>query len=137
MYTYHKDGQIPLNGEIFVFGSNLAGIHGAGAAKEAYHRFKARFWVGEGPTGQSYAIPTKDMQIATRPIDEVAESIRKFQEYAASRPDLQFYITRVGCGLAGFLDKQIAPLFKGSTQNCIFPEEWRQYLEHQRDKADD
>lgn len=115
-----------MAGLIFVFGSNLAGRHGAGAALFARQNKGAEYGVGEGHTGQSYALPTKDENIRTRPITDVAESVGKFMQYATEHPELQFEVTKVGCGLAGFKEVEIAPLFKGCPENCILPEGWRE-----------
>ena len=97
---------------IFVFGSNLAGRHGKGAALHARQKHGAEYGVGEGRTGNSYALPTKDERIKTRPLVDVRDSVDKFIEYAKTNPDLQFEVTKVGCGLAGFSELEIAPLFK-------------------------
>ena len=84
--------------EIFVFGSNLAGEHAGGAARLAYEKFGAEWGVGSGPTGRCYAIPT--MQGGLESIRPYAE---EFIEYAKKHPDNRFLLTRVGCGIAGFL----------------------------------
>ena len=128
-YTYHKAGTKPTKGEIFVFGSNLAGIHGAGAAREANMNYGARWGIGLGMTGNSYAIPTKDRNIQTMNIDTISEAIEMFKDFVSKNPQLTFFVTGVGCGLAGFNASDIAPLFKGSPSNCNFQEDWRQYLE--------
>lgn len=112
-------------GEIFVFGSNLAGIHGAGAAWDAYSSYGAENGVGEGLTGWAYALPTKDKDIQTRPLNDIACSVSRFIEYASSRPELKFFVTKVGCGLAGFTEEEIAPLFRHAPANCRLPLGWR------------
>lgn len=96
---------------VFVFGSNLAGAHGAGAALEARCHWGAQPGVGEGLTGDSYALPTKNYQIKTRPLSEIAESIERFTNVAEAHPKHYFFVTRIGCGLAGYTDADIAPLF--------------------------
>ena len=131
-YTYHKDGYKPDN-EIFVFGSNLAGIHGAGAAKEAYRNYGAEWGAGVGLHGQSYAIPTKDDNIKTMSLSAIKPYIDYFLKVAAIRYSDKFYVSRVGCGLAGYKDSDIAPMFKGATNNVSFAEEWRPYLEEDTD----
>lgn len=90
--------------EIFVFGSNLAGRHGGGAARIAADKFGAEWGVGVGRTGQTYAIPT--MQGG---VDTIRPYVDDFIEYATQHPELNFLVTRIGCGIAGFRD--IAPLF--------------------------
>jgi hypothetical protein len=128
MYQFHKDGTLPQNGEVFVFGSNLAGIHGAGAAKVAREQYGAPYGAGMGLMGQSYAIPTKDQYVETLNITHVRFFINQFCWFTQLFPEKEFFVSRVGCGLAGFKDEQIAPLFK-SAKNCSFAEEWREYLE--------
>jgi hypothetical protein len=128
---YHKDGTLPENGEILVFGSNLAGIHGAGAAKIAKERYGAFMGVGMGMMGTSYAIPTKDKYIVTLPFETVKYYIHIFVNDAHKMfPECEWFVTRVGCGLAGFNDSAIAPLFRGA-KNCSFAETWKPYLENE------
>ena len=109
---------------IFVFGSNLAGRHGAGAALYARKHFGAAYGTGRGRTGNAYAIPTKDERIKTLPLNRIAQYVSDFIAYAKAHPDLSFQVTRIGCGLAGYLDHQIAPLFAGAPDNCILPDGW-------------
>ena len=92
--------------EIFVFGSNLAGFHGGGAARIAYEQFGAEWGVGVGRTGQCYAIPTMQGGVET-----IRPYVEEFIQYAKQHPELTFLVTRIGCGIAGFTDEQIAPLF--------------------------
>lgn len=105
--------------EIFVFGSNLAGAHGGGAARLAYQRFGAVWGEGVGHHGQTYAIPT--MQGG---VDTIKPYVDDFIRYAKAHPNLTFLVTRIGCGIAGFRDKDIAPLFKNALKvdNIILPE---------------
>lgn len=130
MITFHKDGTLPTNGEIFVFGSNLAGIHGAGAAKVALEKFGAQWGQGQGYQGLSYAIATKDKDLNPRDLATIAYAIKIFNigTQISSHANTRWFVTRVGCGLAGFKDEQIAPLFKDAI-NCSFAESWRPYLE--------
>lgn len=118
--------------EIFVFGSNLLGIHGAGAAKTARLHYGAQNGIGFGRTGDAYAIPTKYRPTLgcseSLPLSEIAEYVKIFVDYAASRPNLAFRVTRIGCGLAGYMDKDIAPMFKDAPPNCILPDDWRAVL---------
>lgn len=126
---FHRDKTIPSDDNtIFVFGSNLAGRHGAGAAKVAL-RFGAKWDHGAGLWGRSYAIPTKDFDIVTMPIERIIPYIERFKKFTLENPTNQFFVTRIGCGLAGYKDHQIAPLFKGCRDNCSFADEWRQHLE--------
>lgn len=115
--------------EIFVFGSNLAGVHGSGAARKARVDFGAVYGKGVGFTGQCYALPTKDENIETMPLDEIKVYVDAFLKEAAIHTDKIFLVTKVGCGLAGYTNDDIAPMFKGAPTNCYFDLEWRDYLE--------
>ncbi len=125
-----KDSEfVPGPNRIFVFGSNLAGIHGAGAARTALEQHGAVWKVGEGLAGNSYAIPTKNGMLHTLPLDDIKQYVDRFIQFAKLRTDLQFFVTRIGCGLAGYSDYDIAPLFKDSPDNCELPVGWRQFEE--------
>lgn len=110
---------------IFVFGSNLAGRHGKGAALHARKKLGAVYGQSSGPMGRSYAIPTKDERLQTLPLPAIATSVAEFIVYAIAHPELQFEVTRVGCGLAGYRDDQIAPMFAAAPLNCFLPPGWR------------
>lgn len=99
--------------EIFVFGSNLAGKHLGGAAKAAYNKFGAQWGVGVGLTGQAYAIPT--MQGG---VEIIKPYVDEFVEFAKEHQEKKFLVTRIGCGIAGFKDEEIAPLFKQAIAVC-------------------
>ena len=114
---------------IFVFGSNLAGRHGAGAALYAYTHLGAVYGQGIGLQGYSYGIPTKDRRIQTLPLDAIQGYVSQFICFARQHPKLTFEVTRIGCGLAGYTDHQIAPMFKGAPDNCQLPEGWRALAE--------
>lgn len=114
--------------DIFVFGSNLAGRHGAGAALFARTYNGAIYGQGVGPQGYSYAIPTKDALLQTLPLATIQTYILGFIEYAKQHSDITFYVTRIGCGLAGYKDQDIAPMFKGYPSNCTMPAEWDLWL---------
>ena len=107
---------------IFVFGSNEAGRHGAGAAREAYVKWGATYGQGVGRSGNSYAIPTKDHNIRTLPVDKIAQYVQDFLVHAAQHPNDSFLVTAIGCGLAGHNAKDIAPLFAGATENVFLSE---------------
>lgn len=109
---------------IFVFGSNLAGRHGKGAALTAKQEYQAEYGIGIGRTGNSYAIPTKDNNLKVLSLIEIETYVIQFIKYAEENPDLIFNITRIGCGLAGYKDHQISPMFKNIPSNCILPKEW-------------
>ena len=114
--------------EIFVFGSNLAGRHGRGSAYHAKMHYGARYGIGFGRSGNSYAIPTKDERLRVLPISRIKKYVLEFIEYAKMHPELTFKVVRIGCGLAGYSDSQMAPLFQGATDNCIFDSKWKKYL---------
>lgn len=116
--------------EIFVFGSNLAGKHIAGAAMVAYKKHGARWGMGSGHYGCSYAIPTLDQNIASMPLDDIEAFVTAFLIYAAAHPEWDFKVTRIGCGIAGYKDAQIAPLFHNATSNIQFDEAWKPFLPH-------
>ena len=116
-FTPEMIRELPPN-EVFVFGSNLSGFHGGGAARAAMNHFGAIWGQGIGLQGQSYAIPT--MQGGPETIQPYVD---EFILFAQSRPELFFYVTRIGCGIAGFRDEEIAPLFKNalSLDNVALP----------------
>lgn len=109
---------------IFVFGSNLAGRHGKGAALAATQQHGAVYGVGVGRTGNAYAIPTKDEHLRTLPLLRISLYVDDFIAYAIQHKDLRFEVTRIGCGLAGYKDHQIAPMFRDAPDNCDLPEGW-------------
>lgn len=97
---------------IFVFGSNEAGIHGAGAAKTALNKFGAVYGQGEGLYGQSYAIPTKDENIKVISYSKISQYVENFVKYASEHPDQVFYVTEIGCGLAGLSQDKMGEIFR-------------------------
>ena len=107
--------------EVFVFGSNLEGHHGGGAARVAYDKFGAIWGQGVGLQGKSYAIPT--MQGG---VDTIRPYVDEFIEFAKQHPTLTFLVTRIGCGIAGFTDDEISPLFEKAhdIDNIVLPEGW-------------
>lgn len=112
--------------EIFVFGSNRAGRHGKGAALFARQHHGAIYGRGEGLQGNSYAIPTKDENLRTLSLDDILNHVVTFLETALTRPDLSFVITPIGCGLAGYTQEQIWPMFDAPLpKNCRLSSDWR------------
>jgi|GEM_PF-1410731 len=110
---------------VFVFGSNLAGRHGAGAALFAKRHRGAIYGQGVGRQGNSYAIPTKDARLRTLPLSTIAfPYVWAFLEYARMHPRTTFQLTPIGCGLAGYKPEQIAPMFKDAPPNVILPAEF-------------
>lgn len=107
--------------KIFVFGSNLAGFHGAGAALHALKNHGAIKYCPVGIQGTSYAIPTKDKNVRTLSLVSIRSYVAEFINYAINHPELEFEVTRIGCGLAGYDDADIAPMFKDAPSNCHLP----------------
>ena len=107
--------------EIFVFGSNLAGAHGGGAARLAYNRFGAIWGQGVGLQGQSYAIPTMQGGVET-----IKPYVNDFIRFAKAHPEKKFLVTKIGCGIAGFTIDEIAPLFYHAIdcKNVVLPREF-------------
>lgn len=107
--------------EVFVFGSNLQGMHGGGAARLAYREFGAEWGQGVGLFGQSYAIPTMQGGVET-----IKPYVDDFIEFAKKHSELDFLVTEIGCGIAGFTPQEIAPLFSRTItediQNIYLPE---------------
>lgn len=112
--------------EIFVYGSNLAGRHGKGAALTAYKKFGATWGRMHGMDNNSYGIPTKDKDLNTLPIDQISRYVQNFIHDAAINIDYTFYVTAIGTGLAGYSAEQIAPLFAGAIdlENVYLPQEF-------------
>jgi hypothetical protein len=128
---------------IFVFGSNTAGIHGAGAARYALDSKGAVYGQGEGLQGESYAIPTRTTRPGDGPVgtyagrsrivdiadfNEIIGYVNNFLDFARQHSELEFQITRIGCGYAGYTDEQIAKLFVAAPSNCLFDDVWQPYL---------
>ena len=128
MKAINKEGRVTPDfikslkpNEVFVFGSNLAGMHGGGAARIAHLYFGAVMGNGDGIQGQSYAIPT--MQGG---VDTIRPYVDKFIAYAKMHPDQHFLVTRIGCGIAGFSPDEIAPLFAeaAEVENVSLPDDF-------------
>jgi len=113
---------------IFVFGSNLAGRHGKGAALHAKKYFGALAGQGIGLQGRSYAIPTKDHKIKTLPLEIIEEHVDTFLAFARDHPEFRFQVTAIGTGLAGYRHEDIAPMFEDAPDNCELPAEWAEFL---------
>lgn len=119
----------------FVFGSNNLAVHGKGSALTAKHYYGACHLVPQGHSGQSYAIPTRKatptggrkLEFSNLPLEEIARYVSDFVD-VTNEFGRQYYVTAIGCGLAGYTPADIAPLFKGAV-NCWFPESFRPYLE--------
>lgn len=128
---------VPGPKRVFVFGSNVEGIHGAGAALTAYKMYGAVWGKGEGfypnkDNPQSYGLPTcEKARTVIHPLSfsRVKEHVEIFIQVSWERNDLTFFVTRIGCGLAGFTDYDIAPLFKDAPPNCELPPGWENFEE--------
>lgn len=113
---------------MFVFGSNLAGRHGKGAALWARQHRGAIYGQASGRQGNSYAIPTKDEQLLTLPLDRIKPFVETFLDHAATCKETVFQLTPIGCGLAGYRPQQIAPMFRGVTKNVRIPDEFTTFV---------
>jgi hypothetical protein len=126
--NYTPDFIISLaDNEIFVFGSNLHGMHGGGAARIAHQHFGAEWGVGVGMTGKCYAIPTMHGGI-----DEIKPYVDQFIAFATIHKEQTFLVTKIGCGIAGFTEQEIAPLFAEAIdiENVILPKEFVDIIQH-------
>jgi hypothetical protein len=132
-HTPHDIHNLEPN-QIFVFGSNTNGVHGKGAARTAKELFGAQPGTGEGRTGQCYAIPTRRMlprqfgrtgfQFETLSLEDIAHRVGRFIAHAKDHPELEFLVTLIGCGYAGYRPEQIKPMFAGAPENVILPVEF-------------
>ena len=130
-YLYHDENIIKSLPEdtVFVFGSNLAGQHGGGAASTALQYFGAMQGVGRGWSGQSYAIPTMNEHLQQMPLSQIQHYIDDFKIYTKNHQKMTYFVTSVGCGIAGYTTEEIAPMFKGISQNVILPNSFRPFVE--------
>lgn len=110
---------------VFVFGSNEAGAHGGGAAREAFNWWGAEMNVGFGRIGASFAIPTMDWELRPLPLETIQHYIARFIAYAKTRPQIKFLVTAVGTGICGYSAEEIAPMFNDAPDNCVLPDGWR------------
>lgn len=129
-FTPEKVTKLKEN-EIFVFGSNMGGRHFGGAAHTAYVSFGAQWGIGEGFTGQCYAIPTLTREGQKMKLEAIGTSIIRMYMEAKIHTELDFLVTKIGCGIAGFKESEIIPLFREAEKtvekldNVILPKEWR------------
>ena len=114
---------------IFVFGSNLAGRHGRGAALVAARQHGAIYGQGEGRMGNAYALPTKNHRIQTMPVNQIEEHVRRFLTYAEAHPDEEFQVTQIGTGLAGLPKHVMARMFLSGPPNLLFDLAWKPWLD--------
>lgn len=125
-FTPERISELKPN-EIFVFGSNLAGSHGGGAARLAYDRFGAIWGQGVGLQGKSYGIPTMHGGV-----EVIKPYVDEFIEFAKQHPEYQFFVTKIGCGIAGFAIEEMAPLFQKAidVENIILPKDFVEVIIH-------
>lgn len=130
-YQYHDETIVKSLAEdtVFVFGSNMAGTHAGGAAKTALLHFGAMKGAGRGWSGQSYAIPTMNEHLQQMPLSQIQHYIEDFKIYTKNHPKMKYFITSIGCGVAGYTVEEIAPMFKGISKNVIFPISFRPFVE--------
>ena len=110
--------------KIFVFGSNLAGYHAAGAAFQAKKKFGAVEGIGEGITGRCYALPTLDKNLGKFSDEDFYKHVLKFRKCAEARPGLEFLLTKIGCGIAGYSEEYVKEKFKKVPKNVVKPKDW-------------
>lgn len=122
-YTLEDITELKPN-EIFIFGSNLNGYHSAGAAALAYKKFGAEWEIGEGLSGQTYAFPTLERDMNKRGPRGLRYSRDRLFATARALPEKTFLLTKVGCGIAGYVEDEIKPLFADAPENVIKPQGW-------------
>lgn len=112
--------------EIFVFGSNMLGHHGGGAAIQAMEQFGAEWGINEGLTGRCYAFPTLEREMTKRGMRALQNSRDRLFATARALPEYTFLLTKVGCGIAGYTEDEIKPLFKDAPANIKLPKDWEE-----------
>lgn len=130
-YQYHDESIVKTlpKDTVFVFGSNLAGKHHGGAAAIAVEHFGALLGVGRGWSGQSFAIPTMNEHLQQMPLSQIQHYVDDFKIYTKNHPKNKYFLTAIGCGIAGYTVEEIAPMFKGISRNVIFPQSFRPFVE--------
>ena len=110
---------------VFVFGSNEAGLHAGGAAYEAHKNWGAKLGCGFGRFGDSFAIPTMNWKLEALSLKMIEHYVQRFLAYAERCPDKTFLVTAIGTGICGYSHAEIAPMFKNAPSNCVLPDEWK------------
>lgn len=110
--------------EIYTFASNCAGRHGKGSALEAKQKHGAIYGIGIGLQGNAYAIPTKDAHLKVLPLKTIAYHVKDFIEFARKNPTWRFNVVKIGCGLAGYKESEISPMFAFAPSNVFLPDGW-------------
>lgn len=113
-----------MTAPVFVFGSNLGGKHAGGAARHAFDNLGAVWGQGEGLQGQSYALPTMSAEFQPLPLGVIRGHVATFIGFARANSEMRFQVTAVGCGIAGFNPRDIAPMFADAPDNCAMPPEF-------------
>ena len=113
---------------IFVFGANETRRHGRGSALEAARKYGAVYGQGYGLQGDSFGIPTKDKNLKILPLSKISQYVNMFLDFANQNPSYKFNVVKVGCGLAGYKDSDIAPMFRNKPNNVYLDKEWQIYL---------
>lgn len=129
---FHPENIIPSGNWIWVFGSNTGGKHARGNARIARVNFRAEFGVGEGATGNAWAIHCYDNHQKSLPLDAIEGQVHAFLQHAAQNPLINFFVTRVGCETGAYTDDQIGPLFERAPDNCSLPDAWRHFVAQAR-----
>jgi len=129
-----SDGSRTHEGEVFVFSSNEAGRHEKGAALTAKEVYGAHNGIGYGECGQSFAIPIKDEKLKVLPLNKIEEYIDKFLKWAANHPDTKYFVTVIGCGLAGYHPEDIAPMFINSPSNVRLSDNFQYFIDKNKRK---
>lgn len=105
---------------IFVFGSNEAGHHAGGAARDAVDRYGAVWGQAEGLQGAAYAIPTMSADFEPLKLSDINAGVERFLAFARENQQLDFHVTPIGTGIAGYSRSEIGPMFRGAPGNCYF-----------------
>lgn len=127
-YKYHTENDQVDKNEIYVFASNLAGLHRETYSQVAIQLYGAETGTYLGLLGSSYAIPVKDRFVRPLTIEEIRKYVAAFKEFTLSRPDLNFYVVRLDNCTKLLNTWQVAMLFVGCGKNCRFPVQWKPYL---------
>jgi len=112
--------------QIFIFGSNGLGKHIGGAARQAFEKFGAQMGVSEGWCGQAYAFPTLNKHFQKCSMRQLRASRDRLFKVCEQNPEYEFLLTKIGCGIAGFKDAEIKPLFDVHPINLTMPIEWQE-----------
>ena len=127
-YKYHTENDPATSDEVYVFNSNLAGLHREVFSSVASSMFGAQTGVSVGYVGNSYAIPTKDRFIRSLSLTQIKKHVADFIAFTNAHPEMKFYVVRLDLGTHEFKPYHIAPMFAGCARNCRFPVQWKPFL---------